>query len=282
MKGAIPRMALLWGVLAAVASTAPAQDASLEFEVHVTPSGGVEEPVRGFPFYLLSKSFAEIVKEAETEDPKPDMDAFIAKLEMSPELKAWMKKNETVSLSGSEFYQKLKIDDILKVPEFFDAYDQRNTSVRAIDFPKPKYKPADKAKNPEKYQKLKAEYEDAIRRFYAEHPDSTDGMDIDLESIDPGKKWDAMMGDRGSDVHREALELAESKYLVGRAETNLDGKAFLRGIPPGVYWLSTLDVAADVGDMRPRWDYALTLRPGEAKRVLLSNANAVRSAHPKR
>jgi len=282
MKCTIPRMALLWIVLAAAASAAAAQDASLEFEVHVTPSGGVEEPVRGFPFYLLSKSFAEILKEADTEDPKPDMDAFIAKLEVSPELKAWMKKNETVSLSGGEFYQKLKIDDILKVPEFLDAYETRNTSVRAIDFPRPKYKPADKTKNPEKYEKLKAEYEGAIRRFYAEHPDSTDGMDIDLEPADSGKKWDAMMGDRGSDVHREALELAQSKYLVGRAETNLDGKGYLRGIPPGAYWLSTLDVAADVGDIRPRWDYALTLRPGEAKRIALSNANAVRTTHQKR
>ena len=282
MKCAIARMMLLSAVLAAAASASRAQDASLEFEVHVTPSGGVEEPVRGFPFYLLSKSFAEILKEADTEDPKPDMDAFIAKLEVSPELKAWMKKNETVSLSGEEFYQKLKIDDILKVPEFLDAYETRSTSVRAIDFPKPKYKPADKTKNPEKYEKLKAEYEGAIRRFYAEHPDSTDGMDIDLEPVDPGKKWSAMVGDRGSDVHREALELAQSKYLVGRAETNLDGKGYLRGIPPGAYWLSTLDVAADVGDIRPRWDYALTLRPGEAKRIALSNANAVRTTHQKR
>ena len=33
--------------------------------------------MRGFPFYLLSKSYAEIQKEAASNYPKPDMDAFI-------------------------------------------------------------------------------------------------------------------------------------------------------------------------------------------------------------
>ena len=50
--------------------------------------------MRGFPFYLLNKSFVDIRKEAMAAYPKPDMDAFIDKQDFSPELKAWMKKNQ--------------------------------------------------------------------------------------------------------------------------------------------------------------------------------------------
>ena len=41
--------------------------------------------MRGFPFYLLSKSFDEIGKEVAAAYPKPDMDAFINKMDVSPE-----------------------------------------------------------------------------------------------------------------------------------------------------------------------------------------------------
>ena len=84
------------------------QNGSVDFVARATPSGGLDEPVRGFPFYLLSKSFEEISKEAEATYPKPDMDAFIDKLEVSNELKAWMKKNHMVQLSGEDFIHKLK------------------------------------------------------------------------------------------------------------------------------------------------------------------------------
>ena len=110
-----------------LARSAQAQNGSVDFVARATPSGGLEEPVRGFPFYLLSKSFEEINKEAEAAYPKPDMDAFIDKLEVSKELKAWMKKNHWVQLSGEDFIHKLKPADIMDVPEFFDAYVDRNS-----------------------------------------------------------------------------------------------------------------------------------------------------------
>ena len=62
---------------------------------------------------------------------------------------------------------------------------------------------------------------------------------------------------------------------MARAETDLQGEGFLRGVPPGNYWLSTLDVSANVGDARPRWDTSLTVRPGQQVRIALSNVNAV-------
>ena len=111
---------LLAGTLAS-ASRAAAQKASIEFVAQATPSDGLEEPVRGFPFFLLSKSFAEIGKEVEAGYPKPDMDAFIDKLDLTKELRAWMKKHDWVMLSGEEFIHKLHADDISERPGIQDG-----------------------------------------------------------------------------------------------------------------------------------------------------------------
>src|SRR5580692_1414018 len=125
MKRASPAILLL-SVLAFLAPRALAQDGSVEFVAKATPSGSAEEPVRGFPFYLLSKSFEDIHREAELAFPEPDMDAFIASLQgLSPELKAWMKKNQWVILSGDEFIHKVHTDDVMNVPEFYKSYIER-------------------------------------------------------------------------------------------------------------------------------------------------------------
>ena len=137
----------------AAAAPATAQTGSLEFVARATPSGGLDEPIRGFPFYLLTKSFEDINKEVDASVPKPDMDEFIDKLEVSPELKQWMKKNHWMQLSGGDFIHKLHVDDIMNVPEFNKAYMERNSGDRAVDFPKPKMKPLEKTKDPEKFDK---------------------------------------------------------------------------------------------------------------------------------
>jgi hypothetical protein len=263
--------------LAAISSPISAQtpDGSVEFSVHATPSAGVEEPVRGFPFYLLTKSFQEITKEVEAGYPEPDMDAFIDKLEVSKELKAWMKKNHWVQLSGEDFIQKLKPEGVMGVPEFYDAYVTRMSGDGTVNFPKPKYKPADKVKDPAKYERLKADYAEAVRRFIEQAPETVDGIDLELEKIDPSAKWNALEAKRPPEIRRRVLNLAQSQYLVAHTETNLDGEGYLSRIPPGNYWLTTLGVAADVGDARPRWDISLPVRPGEQTRVALSNANAL-------
>ena len=109
----------LFSVFIYFAPHAAAQNGSVQFTARITPAGGVDEPVRSFPFYLLRKSYADIQKEAAATIPNSDMNSFIDTLDVSPELKAWMKKNQCVNLSGEDFIKKLKIDDILKVPEFF-------------------------------------------------------------------------------------------------------------------------------------------------------------------
>jgi len=256
-----------------------AQEGSVEFVARATPSGALEEPVRGFPFYLLSKSFEGIGQEAGTAFPEPDMDAFIDKLDVSPELKAWMKKNHWISLSGEDFIHKIKVADVIDVPEFYKAYIDRNAGDQSTNFPKAKFKPADKVKDPAKYDKLLAEYNEAVRKFIEQNPQTVDGIDLNLEDIDPGPKWNELAARRLPEIHRQALNLAQSKYLVARTETNLQGQGFLRGVPPGTYWLSTLDVAAEVGDARSRWDVPVTVRPGQTAYVTLSNANALPPSH---
>ena len=262
-----------------VAPRAGAQSGSIEFVARATPSGGLEEPVRGFPFYLLSKSFEQISKEVDALHPQPDMDAFIDTLDGSKELKAWMKKNHWVQLTGEDFLQKLTAADIMGIPEFYAAYIQRSAGSSALDFPKAKFKPADKTKDPAKYEKLSQDYRQAVQHYVEANPQSKDGMDLELADKDASGKWQALVTKRNPEIHREILELAQSTYLVARTETNLDGQGSLAGIPPGSYWLTTLDVTADVGDVRDRWDVPVLVRPGKPAQLILSNVNAVQPSH---
>jgi hypothetical protein len=261
------------------ATSAAAQTGSLQFVARITPSGGVDEPVRSFPFYLLSKSYADIQKEAAVMAPGANMDAFIASLDVSKELKAWMKTNQWVNLSGENFVKKLKPDDVMNVPEFFHAYVERMIGDSTVVFPTPKYKPEQKTKDPEKYARLRKEYLDAVHAFLVQNPTSTDGIDLSLEEVNPGHKWDMLKAQGQTDTSRETLQLAQAKYLIARADTDLQGQGYIRGVRPGTYWLSTLDVDATAGDARERWDVAVTVRPGGPTFLTLSNVNAAPIQH---
>jgi len=228
----------------AVAQSGTVQNGAVQFTARITPAGGVDEPVRSFPFYLLRKSYADIQKEAAANLPASDMNAFIDTLEVSAPLKAWMKKNQCVNLSGEEFTKRLKIDDILGVPEFFSAYVERMTTDASVSFPNPKYKPEDKVKDPEKYDRLKKQYYDAIRVFFAQHPKSADGIDFSMEEINPGHKWEIYRSKDQSDLDEHTSELAQGSYLAARTETDLQGDGSMRGIPPGSYWISSLNISA--------------------------------------
>jgi hypothetical protein len=261
------------------ATRAAAQNGSLQFVARVTPSGGIDEPVRSFPFYLLSKSYADIQKEAAVMSPGANMNAFIDSLDGSKELKAWMKTNHWVNLSGENFVKKLKPDDVMNVPEFFHAYVERMIGDSTVVFPTPKYKLEDKTKNPEKYARLRKEYLDSVRAFLVQNPTSTDGIDLSLEDVNPGHKWDMLKAQGQTDTSRETRQLAQAKYLIARADTDLQGQGYIRGLRPGTYWLSTLDIDATAGDARERWDVAVTVRPGGPTFLTLSNINAAPAVH---
>ena len=274
MKNALYAAALALFAFFLYVAPASAQTGTVEFTARVTPAAGRPEPVRGLPFYLLRKRYAEIRKDADGSEPKPDLDAFIDHLQVSKELKAWMKRTHSVSLSGEEFTHRLKVDDVMNVPEFFNAYLERNAGDRSVGFPTAKYRPSDAQKDPQKYEKQKQEYLEAIRKFLTANPQSTDGIDLGLTQIDPSHDWEQIEARRLPAIHRRALELAESRYLAARTETDLDGNGAIRDVAPGDYWLSTLDIDATIGDVRLRWDTPVTVRAGQTTRVELSNINA--------
>jgi hypothetical protein len=269
-------LVLIAGVIGK-APRAAAQTGTVQFVARVTPSGGEDEPVRTLSFYLLSKSYADIQKEAEAATPSTSLDKFIESLDVSKELKAWMKTNHRVSLSGEDFIKMVKADDIMNVPEFFTSYTERNVGDRTEGFPTPKYKLADRAKDPAKYDRLVTQYHDAIRAFVIADPDSKDGLDLGLEAVNPGHKWDMVKTKNLADLARETADLARGKYLVARAETDMQGQGALRGIPAGNYWLGTLNIEAVAGDARERWDVPVTVRAGQPSYVTLTNINAVKS-----
>jgi hypothetical protein len=72
-----------------------------------------------------------------------------------------------------------------------------------------------------------------------------------------------------------APEFAQTKYLAGKADTDLDGRGSLAGLAPGEYWVSTLNLDANAGDTRLGWDVQVTIRAGRTTRVELTNLNAI-------
>jgi len=252
----------------------PAQTGGIDFTAQITPANGTTEPVRGLPFYVLRKSFEEIRKEASAQYPEPDMSKFINDLTVSPELKDWMKRNHSVSLTGDDFVSNLKPHDVMVVPEFFKAYVDANSHDGSDDFPKAKFKEKDKVKNPEKYKALRQEYMEGVQKFVEAHPETLKGMDVEMNTINPGPSWLAMTAKREPFIRRQTMELARTRYIVAQTDTDLQGHGTVNGLTAGNYWLGTLDIYATAGDARLQWDAPVTVKPGHVTRVVLSNANA--------
>ena len=255
---------------------------ALEFSARITPTAARAEPVRQFTFYILTKSYTDIVKEAEEKDPVPVRDEFINDLKLSAELRAWMKAHDTLDLSAPDIDKLISPEDILGVPEFLLAYQRSNSGGVTSGFPKPKYTDLDRAKYPEKYKKLREEYLAALMKFLRKHPESTTGMELELEGINPQRKWDVLQSARNKRVLRAAPELAQLKFLARRADTDLEGRASVSGLPPGDYWISTLNLEANAGDLHVRWDVPVKITAGQTARVELSNLNTTEasSANP--
>jgi hypothetical protein len=255
----------------------PAQTAgSIEFSAQVSPTGGRPEPVRELTFYLLRKSLDDIRSEAAQLEPAPDLGKFVDGLTVSAEMKTWMKKNQSVQLSGEDFTKSLKPDDIMDVPEFFSAYMSRNEGFKGVGFPDPKFKEKDREANPEKYKEQKEEYRLSIRKFVAAMPESVEGIDIDLTDINPSTKWNHLLADHRQRLDDRTFELAEQHYLAAKADTDLDGRGSFAGIAPGTYWIGMIGEQAVSGDVRLRWDLPVTVRSTETTHVELTNLNATK------
>ncbi len=265
-------------------SAAPAQTTTgaLEFAAHITPTAARPEPVRQFTFYILTKSYRDIVKEAEEKDPAPARDAFIDGLTVSPELRAWLKSHDTLDLSSPDIDRLLSPDDIIKTPEFLRAYQRANTGSVTMGMPKPKFTDDMQTKQPQKYEKLKQDYLTALMKFVRTHPESVSGIELELDDVNPQRKWAALVNERRKRVQRAAPDLAQLQFLAGKADTDLEGHASISGLAPGEYWISTLNLEADAGDMRVHWDVPVKIESGETTRIELSNLNTTeaRSTNP--
>ena len=274
------RMAMLAGLLGSllISASSFAQTASgtggLQLTARITPTAARPEPVRQFTFYILSKSYAAVSQEVEAGDVIPSRDKFIDDLKISPELKEWLKGHEILDLTMPGLDKALTADDVLRVSEFLLAYQRSNSGGVTNGIPKPKYKDADKTDHPEKYAKQKEEYYSALRKFIRLHPETMSGMELEMDAVNPQRKWAKIESDHKKHVQHLAPDVAQTKYLVAKADTDLEGRAGVSGLPPGSYWVSSLNLDADAGDTRVRWDVPVAIQPGQTTRVELNNLNA--------
>jgi len=245
----------------------------VEFTVMLTPASGRPEPARGLTVFLLRKTFRDIRREAEEKTPQPSLDAFVEPLNVSKELKGWMKQHHSVTISGPEFRRLLVPDDLFKVPEFLSAYVASNLSGLHQGFPEPHYSPEDRLNNPKKYEAAMKTYEPQLRHYLAANPDSLEGMDTILNQIDPTPGWQIMLGRWREEARQNALAAAQTRYLAAKTDTNLDGRGAFEA-EPGSYALSTLDGEALSGDLHLRWDVPVEVRASSVARVELNNLNA--------
>jgi hypothetical protein len=247
---------------------------AIDLSARVAATGAQPEPVRQFPLYVLTKSYADVVKEVEGQDVLPSRDKFIDDLKVSPELKDWLKKHDLIDLTSPDLDKAITVDDIMKVPEFFAAYERSNSGGVTKGFPMPKYREADKEANPDRYQKQKEEFLTTTRKFIESHPSSVQGIELELTGVNPKVPWDDLHARHNAKVAQYAPETAQLKYLAGKVQTDLDGHAVVSGLPAGNYWVSGLGMYATSGDRRLLWDVPVTIPPGRTVHLDLSNLNA--------
>ncbi len=261
---------------------AQSNSGALELTARITPTGARPEPVRQFMFYVLTRSYSEVVKEVEEKDPIPPRDQFIDSLKVSSELRAWLKGHDTLDLTQPDLDKLLTPEDILNVPEFLLAYQRSNSGGVTSGIPKPRYTDAEKTEHPEKYEKLKQEYLGSLRKFIRSRPETVSGVELELDGVNPQHKWATLQNDRRKRVQRVAPDVAQLKFLAAKAETDLEGHAAISGLAPGDYWISSLNLDANAGDMRVRWDVPVKIERGKTAHVELSNLNSIdaRSSTP--
>jgi hypothetical protein len=255
------------------AQSAPATG-GLEITARITPTAARPEPVRQFTFYILTKSYEAVAKEVEASDELVPRDKFIDELKVSPELKVWLRAHDILDLTMPDLDNLLTPEDVTHIPEFLQAYERSNSGGVTKGFPRPKYTEADKKDRPEKYEKLRADYLATVRKFVQANPATLSGVELELEGVNPQRKWAQLRSAHQKRLERLAPDVAQTKYLVGKMDTDLDGRASLSGLPEGKYWISTLNLGADAGDTRLRWDVPITIQPGQTARIELTNLNA--------
>jgi hypothetical protein len=261
-------------LVASLGNAAQTSTGTLEFTARITPTAARPEPVRQFTFYILTKGYTDIVEELAAQDALQPRNEFIDGLKVSPELRAWLKDHDIMDLTAPDLDKALTPEDILHVPEFLYAYQRSNSGGVTSGIPKPKYSDADKTANPGKYEKQYQEYLTSLKKFIQANPSTVAGVELELDGVNPQRKWLALQSDHRRRLLRIAPEVAQSKYLAAKTDTDLDGRASVSGLPPGTYWISSLNLDADAGDLRLRWDVPATIEASKTTRIELTNLNS--------
>jgi hypothetical protein len=273
---------LIWAASIAKGTNAQTASGSLSFTAHITPTAAKPEPVRDFTFYILTKSYSDVVKEIEAQNQPPSRDKFIEDLKVSGELKQWLKKHDVFDLMLPGLDKLLTPDDILHVPEFLLAYQRSNSGGVTNGIPRPKYTDADKTEHPDRYKKQMDEYLTALKKFIQARPETVSGIELELDGVNPQRKWSQIQGEHKKRVLHLAPEVAQRKYLVAKVDTDLDGRGSVGSLPSGSYWISTLNLDANAGDAHLLWNVPVTIQAGQTTQVELTNLNAteIASASP--
>jgi len=253
---------------------------AIALSAHLAASGAYPEPVRQFTFYILTKSYADITKEVASQDVLPTRDEFLDKWPVSLELKKWMKTHNVVDLSSPDLDKLITVDDIMNIPEFFDAYERSNSGGVTKGLPRPKFKESDKLSNPDRYNKEKEEWLAATRKFIDTNSYTIQGMELELTGINPKSDWDKLQNAHNRKVAQWAPDTAQLKYLAAKGETDLDGHATISGLSAGTYWVSSLNSEATSGDRRMVWDVAAKVQAGQTTHLELTNLNATEAHKP--
>jgi len=261
--------ALLFATIASAQTTG-----GLEIVARITPTAAHPEPVRAFTFYVLSKSYADICKEVEGNDVVPPKDKFIDGLDVTKELKAWMKEHDTIDLTQPDLDKMVKVNDVMDVPEFLAAYQRSNSGGVTKGMPKPKFTEQEKKEHPDRYEKDKQDYMNQLKKFIQQNPATIMGIELELDGVNPQRKWALLNSNHKRHIERYSPEMAQTKYLVAKVDTDLEGHAVISNLPPGNYWISSLNLDASAGDARERWDVPVTIQSGRTVRVELTNLNA--------
>jgi hypothetical protein len=257
------------------ATRAQSAKGGIEITARITPTAAHPEPVRQFTFFVLTRSYDDVAKDIAAQHVLPPRDEFIETLKVSKELKAWLKAHDVLDLTMPDLDKSITPDDVITVPEFLLAYQHNNSGGVTNGFPKAKYTEADKTDHPEKYEKLHQEYIDALKKFVKANPATISGVELEFTGINPQTKWARIISDQQKAILRAAPEIAQTKYLVAKTDTDLDGHATFAGLLPGNYWISTLNFDADAGDARLRWDVPVAVEAGRTTRVELTNLNGI-------
>src|SRR5499425_1617789 len=205
--------------------TAQSANGILDFTARVTPTAAKPEPVRDFTFYVLTKSYNEIVKEIDERDGPPARERFIEGLKISPELRVWLEKHDVIDITLPGVDKLFTPDDVLHVPEFLLAYQRSNSGGVTDGIPVPKYREADKTENPARYEKQHQEYLSALKRFVMARPETMAGMELELDGVNPARKWAEVQNTHRRRVLQMAPAEAQTKYLAAKVDTDLEGHA---------------------------------------------------------